>query len=147
MTSEKSKTDRSSMMAEMALQLCGTDFRLHGRSADHGLDCIGVAAQCLGAADMACDVPTGYSIRGGSAEQISEVMMQAGFAAVPPDKMAGEPLREGDIVLARPSPVQLHLMVRTEGGFVHAHAGLGQVVFAPGAAPWPIEQIFRLLES
>ncbi|QTD57780.1 peptidoglycan endopeptidase [Parasphingorhabdus cellanae] len=127
----------------MALQLCGTDFRLHGRSAEHGLDCIGLAAQCLGAADMAYDVPTGYSIRGGSIAQIAEVMTLAGFAALPRD----EPLCEGDIVLVRPSPIQWHLMVRTEGGFVHAHAGLGEVVFTPGEAQWPLEAIFRILED
>lgn len=143
MTSDTYETDRSAMIADMALQLCGTDFRLHGRSAEHGLDCIGLAAQCLGAADVACDVPTGYALRGGSAEQISQVMTRAGFTAVPPS----EPLREGDILLVRPSPVQWHLMVKTEGGFVHAHAGLGQVVFTPGQAQWPMEQIFRILEA
>lgn len=143
MTSDRFKTQHSATIAEMALKLCGTDFRLHGRSADHGLDCIGLAAQCLGAADMTCDVPTGYSIRGGSAKQISDVMTLAGFTAVPPS----ESLREGDIVLARPGPLQWHLMVKTDGGFVHAHAGLGQVVFTPGKAQWPIEHIFRILES
>lgn len=143
MTSDKMKTDRPSMIAEMALQLCGSDFRLHGRSADHGLDCIGLAAQCLGAADISCDVPTGYSIRGGSAAQIEEVMLLAGFAALSADAA----LREGDIALARPSPVQWHLMVKTDGGFVHAHAGLGQVVFTPGPPQWPIAKIFRILES
>ncbi|MEP2103206.1 MAG: peptidoglycan endopeptidase [Parasphingorhabdus sp.] len=143
MTSNESQTDRSAMIAEMALQLCGADFRLHGRSPDHGLDCIGLAAQCLDAADMTCDIPTGYSIRGGSAEQIEDVMTLAGFAALAPD----EAPKEGDIVLVKPSPIQWHLMVKTEGGFVHAHAGLGQVVFTPGSAQWPIEKIFRIGES
>src|SRR5690606_25568901 len=133
-------SNQAEIIAEMALQLCGSDFRLHGRSADHGLDCIGLTAQCLAAADVPCEVPTGYSVRGGSAEQIEAVMQQAGFTGLPGDA----PLHEGDIVLARPSPVQWHLMVSTAGGFVHAHAGLGQVVFTPGAAPWPITKIFRL---
>ncbi|MEH6758324.1 MAG: peptidoglycan endopeptidase [Parasphingorhabdus sp.] len=125
------------------MTICGTDFRLHGRDAEYGLDCIGLVAQCLGAADVACAVPTGYSIRGGSVEQIAEVMTLAGFAALPHD----EPLCDGDIVLVRPSPIQWHLMVKTEGGFVHAHAGFGHVVFTPGGAPWPIENIFRILEG
>ncbi|MGI9361148.1 MAG: peptidoglycan endopeptidase [Parasphingorhabdus sp.] len=133
-------SNQAETIAEMAMQLCGSDFRLHGRSADHGLDCIGLAAQCLAAADIPCEVPTGYSVRGGSAEQIVAVMEQVGFTGLPNDR----PLHEGDIVLARPSPVQWHLMVRAEGGFVHAHAGLGQVVFTPGPAPWPIAKIFRL---
>ncbi len=143
MSSDKSTADPSAMIAEMALQLCGTDFRLHGRSADHGLDCIGLAAQCLSAAELTCDVPTGYSIRGGCAEQIADVMTLAGFAALP----ATEPLREGDIISVRPSPVQWHLMIKTDGGFVHAHAGLGQVVLTPGDPQWPIEAIFRILED
>lgn len=136
-------SNQAETIAEMAMQLCGSDFRLHGRSADHGLDCIGLAAQCLSAADVSCEVPTGYSVRGGSIEQIAAVMEQAGFACLPDDT----PLCEGDIVLARPSPVQWHLMVRAEGGFVHAHAGLGQVVFTPGPAQWPITKIFRITES
>lgn len=143
MTSNTFETDRSAMIAEMALQLCGSDFRLHGRSADHGLDCVGLAVQCLGAADINCAVPTGYSIRGGSLEQISAVMRLAGFTGLPSD----EPPQEGDIVLVRPSPVQWHLMVKTQGGFVHAHAGLGQVVFTPGDPQWPPEAIFRILEG
>lgn len=143
MTFTEDKNSRPAMIAEMALQLCGTDFRLHGRDAEYGLDCIGLAAQCLGAADVACAVPTGYSIRAGSAEQITEVMTRAGFAALPRD----EPLCEGDIILVRPSPIQWHLMIKAGGGFVHAHAGLGQVVFTLGAAPWPIENIFRIAEG
>ena len=56
-------SNQAETIAEMAMQLCGSDFRLHGRSADHGLDCIGLAAQCLAAADIPCEVPTGYSVR------------------------------------------------------------------------------------
>lgn len=143
MASDKLKTDCSAMIAEMALQLCGTDFRLHGRSVDYGLDCIGLAAECLGAADVTCNVPTGYSIRGGSAKQIEEVMALSGFTELPRD----EPFCDGDIVLVRPSAIQWHLMIKTDGGFVHAHAGLGQVVFTPGEAQWSIEKIFRILEG
>ncbi len=143
MAAGKYEKDSSAIIAAMALQLCGTDFRLHGRSADHGLDCVGLTAECLDAADITCDVPTGYSIRGGSAEQIEELMLLAGFAALPPNTS----LQEGDIVLVRPGPLQWHLMVKAEGGFVHAHAGLRQVVFAPGAVQWPIEIIFRIVEN
>lgn len=134
------------IIAERALQLCGSNFRLHGRSADHGLDCIGLVAQCLAAADVSCEVPTGYSIRGGSAEQIVAVMERAGFIVLSRDVGHDKiPLCEGDIVLARPSPVQWHLMVRVSDGFVHAHAGLGRVVFTPGPAPWPVIKLFRIL--
>ena len=44
----------------------------------------------------------------------------------------------GDLALVRPGPLQLHLMIVTPGGHVHAHAGLGRVVETPGASPWPV---------
>ena len=112
-------------MADKAIALCGAPFCLHGRDEDSGLDCIGLAEQCLIAARFDCDVPNGYSIRGGS----------------------DSGLCEGDIILARPSPVQWHFLIRAGDGFVHAHAGLGKVVYSPGAAPWPIAAIFRLAED
>ncbi len=143
MTSDELVTDRSGMIAKMAMELCGTKYRLHGRNAEHGLDCVGLAARCLSSADLVCDVPNGYSMRGGSAQQISEVMTLAGFFVLP----SGARLREGDIALVRPGPVQWHLMIRTDCGFVHAHAGLGKVVLTPGEAQWPIEMVFRIGEN
>ncbi len=130
-------------MADKAISLCGAPFCLHGRDEDGGLDCIGLAQQCLIAARFDCDVPNGYSIRGGSEQAISEFMAEAGFERFP----AESALCEGDIVLARPSPVQWHFLIRAGDGFVHAHAGLGRVVHCPGAAPWPIAAIFRLAED
>ena len=130
-------------MADKAISLCGSPFCLHGRDEGSGLDCIGLAEQCLIAARFACDVPNVYSIRGGSERMIAAFMAEAGFERFPPDAE----LCEGDIVLARPSPVQWHFLIRAGDGFVHAHAGLGKVVHCPGAAPWPIAAIFRLVED
>jgi lipoprotein Spr len=130
-------------MAATAMDLCGTRFCLHGRESEAGLDCIGLAAQCLAAAGFSCDVPNGYAIRGGSERTIGKYMAAAGFERLAPESS----LCEGDIVLVRPSPVQWHFMVRAGEGFVHAHAGLGRVVLCPGAAPWPIAAIFRLAEE
>ena len=130
-------------MADKAMSLCGAEFCLHGRDEQTGLDCIGLAEQCLIAARFECDVPNGYSIRGGSERAIAEFMEEAGFTRFPPD--AG--LCEGDIVLVRPSPVQWHFLIRAGNGFVHAHAGLGKVVHCPGDAPWPIASIYRLAED
>jgi len=130
-------------MADKAMALCGARFCLHGRDEETGLDCIGLAGQCLIAARFECDVPNGYSIRGGSERSIAEFMAETGFERFSPDA----PLCEGDIVLVRPSPVQWHFLIRADNGFVHAHAGLGRVVYCPGAAPWPIVSIFRLAED
>ena len=48
------------------------------------------------------------------------------------------PSDPGDLALVRPGPLQLHLMIGTGAGFVHAHAGLGRVVETPGLSPWPV---------
>ncbi|MFT6008686.1 MAG: hypothetical protein ACI9TB_001922, partial [Parasphingorhabdus sp.] len=88
-------------MADKAMALCGAPFCLHGRDEATGLDCIGLAQQCLIAGRFECDVPNGYSIRGGSERSISEFMAETGFERFPPETF----LREGDIVLVRPSPV------------------------------------------
>lgn len=130
-------------MADRAVSLCGTRFRLHGREEENGLDCIGLANQCLLAVDVDCQAPNGYSIRGGSEAIIRDFMAETGFERFPPEAE----LCEGDLVLVQPSPVQWHFMVRAEDGFVHAHAGLGMVVFCPGDPPWPIISIFRLTED
>jgi hypothetical protein len=38
---------------------------------------------------------------------------------------------------------QLHIGVKTNAGFVHAHAGLRRVVETPGAPEWPLLGIYR----
>jgi hypothetical protein len=75
--------------------------------------------------------PPSYTLRGGTLQQVSMVMAATGLSATD----AGA---EGDILLVRTGPMQLHLMIASADGLVHAHAGLGQVVHMPGASPWPI---------
>ena len=141
-------TAPSDLIAAKALALCGTDFHLHGRDPDHGLDCIGLAEICLHAAGRKCVAPNGYAMRGGSLAQIATAMVLAGFGEVAADDLSAESnLQDGDVVLVRPSPVQWHFMIRAKNGFVHAHAGLGAVVFSPGKAAWPITKVFRLSEK
>ncbi|MEH6715317.1 peptidoglycan endopeptidase [Parasphingorhabdus flavimaris] len=130
-------------MAEKAMALCGAAFRLHGRDEHDGLDCIGVADQCLAAAGVECRMPNGYSIRGGSEDSINHFMADIGFDRLTPESE----MCNGDFLLVRPSPVQWHFLIRAGNGFVHAHAGLGKVVFCPGDAPWPVVAIFRLKEA
>lgn len=42
--------------------------------------------------------------------------------------------------------MQLHLMIGTRDGIVHAHAGLGRVVLTPGPSPWPLLGAWRFQE-
>ena len=134
---------RPSLIAQKAIALCGRAFRLHGRDEAHGLDCIGLVHACLDHAGLRCDPPNGYSIRAGSPERISEFLTGLGLARLRP----GQAMQSGDIVLVRPGALQLHLMVRAAGGFVHAHAGIGRVVWLTGDSPWPVIAVFRVEEE
>ncbi len=140
MTRTDSRADR---IAQKAAELCGRPFRLHGRDELLGLDCIGLVQACLEHADLPTDPPNGYSVRAGSLAKISGFLADLGFVPLDHD----EALRSGDIALVRPGPLQWHLMVRAEGGFAHAHAGIGRVVFLSGPSPWPVQAVFRLQEE
>jgi len=116
----------SARIVAAARALVGVRFRLHGRSAARGLDCVGLAALVLGRA-----APEGYSLRSGNRAQAERWLREAGLVRV-------EAPMGGDLVLVRPGPLQLHVMIRVPGGHVHAHAGLGRVVEMPGEAAWPV---------
>ncbi|MCI4589838.1 C40 family peptidase [Sphingobium sp. BYY-5] len=110
----------------VARALIGVPFRLHGRDRA-GLDCVGLAALAIGRVD----VPCAYGLRSGDVARAEGWLRAAGLRRV----ASG---RAGDLALVQPGPLQLHLMIGTGEGFVHAHAGLGRVVEMPGASPWPI---------
>lgn len=112
-----------------ARSLIGTRFRPQGRSPQRGLDCIGLVVIATGV--EAVRVPDDYPLRGGDRAQVDAVFEALGFVRVPYDHR--EP---GDVLVARSGPGQLHVVVLTADGYVHAHAGLRRVVEAPGAPPW-----------
>ena len=120
--------------AERARALVGTPFRLQGRDAQ-GLDCVGVAVAAFGLA--ASSARRNYRLRGDHEAEV-RAFLSRGFRRVPKAQ-----LRPGDLMLMRVAPDQLHLGVRTESGFVHAHAGLRRVVETPGAPEWPVLGLFR----
>ena len=113
--------------------LIGAPFRPQGRSAETGLDCIGLAAGALGVTG----VPHDYSLRGGSEARLAEGLAAAGLRPV---KRA----RPGDLMVMAAGAGQLHLGLFTGEGIVHADAGLGRVVERPGEPPWPTLSIWRL---
>ncbi|WP_375402047.1 DUF2163 domain-containing protein [uncultured Sphingomonas sp.] len=122
--------------AAAAVAAVGARFRLHGRGAGTGLDCVGLAALAMAAGGRRGPVPTGYALRGGDAGVVRRLVGD-GLAAAD-----GE--RAGDLLLFAAGPGQVHLAVRTERGLVHADAGLGRVVERPGAFPWPLLAAWRL---
>lgn len=120
-------------IARRALYLVGVPFRLHGRKADTGLDCIGVVAMALaGRCDAIC-IPCDYTLRGDYRGRISAILGSACFHTITDG--ASQP---GDILLLCPACRQLHFAIATQKGLVHAHAGLRRVVLTPATLPWPI---------
>ncbi|MGB3928819.1 MAG: peptidoglycan endopeptidase, partial [Sphingobium sp.] len=122
-----------SAVVARARALLGAPFRLHGRSAA-GVDCVGLAVLAFGR-----DAPCPYGLRSGGEGWAARWLSAAGMRRV--DEGGA-----GDLALVRPGPLQLHLMIATGAGFIHAHAGLGRVVEMPGASPWPIVGWWRACE-
>ena len=116
----------------------GVRFRLHGRGAE-GLDCVGLAEVALRAGGCTCAVPDDYPLRGADAAAIATQIDTALARATHP--------RAGDLLLFRAGPGQLHLGIRSEGGVIHADAGLRRVVERPGTAPWPLVAAWRIGEE
>lgn len=113
----------------------GARFRLHGRDPATGLDCVGLAAFALDRSDA----PGGYALRGGDA--VKMLAMAETFALQP---CIDQP---GSIQLVRAGPAQLHLIIRSDTGFIHADVALRRIVERPGPPPWPVLACWRPKED
>ena len=125
-------------IAAAAQSLVGTPFRLHGRDPRFGLDCVGVASVALHRAGIAHIPPQGYRLRGHNQDGWKDLVGHSNLI------LADGPIQLGDLLMVRPGPSQLHILVVTDHGrFVHAQAGLRRVVIMPGPPPWPVDSILR----
>lgn len=120
--------------AERARALVGTRFRPQGRGS-HGLDCVGVVLATFGLSPASARQD--YRLRGDHETEAKQSLNRA-FRLV-----AGNQPAAGDVMLMRVATDQVHLAVRTQGGFVHAHAGIGRVVETPGTPSWPLLGVYR----
>ena len=126
------QADVGTAIAERAIKLVGAPFRLHGRRCEAGLDCVGVVTYALECTGRPFNVPRDYALRG---EYLAGIF--AFFNADCFRQIDAEPALPGDISLGQPAARQLHFVVYTMHGFVHAHAGLRSVVLTPPPLPWP----------
>lgn len=117
-----------------ARRAIGARFRLHGREAASGLDCVGLAALTLRAEGFAGAVPSGYRLRSGDEAAVMREIAAAGLAPCP--------IAPGRLVLMRAGAGQLHLAIATERGIIHADAMLGRVAERPDL-PWPVLGCWR----
>ena len=124
--------------AERARALVGTPFRPQGRGPD-GMDCVGVAIVTFGV--PVDSVRSNYRLSGDHSSELREQLVQY-LRRVPSTR-----LRSGDLMLMKVSREQVHLGVRTQSGFVHAHAGLHMVVETPGLPEWPLSAVYRKRRS
>jgi hypothetical protein len=119
-----------------ARALVGARFRLHGRAAGDGVDCLGVAVAALRADGWQGRAPTGYGLRGGAAAVVG------GRLDAELTRVGGR--RPGDVLLFDLGAGQLHFAVRERaGGIIHADAALRRVVVRPGPDPWPLVGAWR----
>lgn len=117
----------------------GARFRLHGRDATGGLDCVGLAALALRAEGFAGDVPSGYALRSGDVANVVASLMALGL------RPAGNG-RAGDLLLLDAGPGQLHFAIETDTGIIHADAVLRRVIERTDL-PWPVIGRWRLAEG
>lgn len=120
-------------VVERARSAIGTRFRLHGRDPATGLDCVGLVALAYG--EKA--VPSGYALRGGDPAQVAALIEARGFGPA-------VPACAGDLLLCASGPGQLHLVIDSGSGVIHADAMLRRVVERPGPVPWPVIGRWRL---
>jgi hypothetical protein len=127
--------ERSAIVAR-ARRLTGTRFRPQGRDPEHGLDCIGVAIMASGIPKAR--VRSDYGMRSSEVEEANSKFDACGLVRLAPAEAEA-----GDILLVRPGPVQLHVVLLTDLGYLHADARLRRVVEVPGPVPWPIVSAWR----
>lgn len=131
--------DAGVQLAQAAASFIGTPFRLNGRSAEAGLDCVGLVAASLTNIGRKPVLPMGYELRNRKIDVFLQSAQASGLI-----EAAGQ-IRAGDIVLVAPGPGQQHLLIAENNtSFIHAHAGLRRVVRMPGPPPWPIIRHWRL---
>ena len=120
--------------AARARALVGTRFRPQGRGGD-GLDCVGVILATFAVSPTS--VRNNYSLRGDHLRELRGAL-DVHFRRVPKRE-----LRTGDVMLLEAGEQQFHLAVRSEQGFVHAHAGIRRVVETPGDPQCPLVAVYR----
>lgn len=134
------ESDFAARVVAAALAMVGAPFRLHGRMPEHGVDCVGLVQLAYRQAGHRANAPLAYGLRSGNDGHAGRWLAEAGLRSV-------DDTGQGDVVLVRPGPLQLHLMIAVPDGHVHAHAGIGQVVETPGEAPWPVIGRWRAIQE
>lgn len=134
----QSGADGGAALAAAAAQMIGSPFRLHGRDAVSGLDCVGLVVAALTATGGRPVAPTGYTLRNLTVDHWLHFAARSGLAPSP------GPVRAGDVLLITLNHCQHHFAIAVDDGCViHAHAGLRRVVRQPIEPAWRISAKWR----
>ena len=126
-------SDDGAALVAAATHLIGTPFRLHGRAAVSGLDCVGLVVAALAATGARPVAPSGYSLRNLTVNQWLHFAEQSGLAP------SSGPVCAGDVLLIALNHCQHHLAIAVnDTSVIHAHAGLRRVVCQPFEPTWRI---------
>jgi murein DD-endopeptidase / murein LD-carboxypeptidase len=125
--------DIGAHIAARAISRVGVPFRLHGRTAESGLDCVGLLADALASVGFKVDIPEDYGLRGRFDARARAFFQTESFKPA-----EGQVPSPGEVAIAVIGPRQLHFIIYVNRGFVHAHAGLRRVVLTPGPSLWPL---------
>lgn len=127
---------RQEQVVLRARALVGVRFRSQGRCASTGVDCVGLAAIAGGIA--VTGVRRNYGLRESDPRRLEAEFVASGFVEVAPAEAEA-----GDMLVVQAGFSQLHVVVLTPDGFVHADAGLRRVVEVPGPVGWPVVSAWR----
>lgn len=115
----------------------GTRFRVQGRRAGVGLDCVGVALLAAAGAGVQLGPVPAYALGGEHADLLAATLRGLGLRRV----RRPQPADLAEYALA---PGHRHLALITDRGILHAHAGLGRVVEGPAPDDWPVVACWAL---
>ena len=79
-----------------------------------------------------------YCLRSSDSDTLNREFGQQGFIRMAPCEAV-----EGDVLLVRPGAGQLHVVILTPPGYLHADIRLRRTVEVPGPVPWPIVSAWR----
>jgi cell wall-associated NlpC family hydrolase len=133
---------RELLVANVAEQLAGAPFKMHGRDPETGIDCVGLVLCALRGAGVEAPGPGGYALRNLTIDK------HLGWVSALQLHDVSGVLRPGDVLLFRLPAAQFHLgVVSTRGALIHAHAGLRRVVVTSPPFAWRVDRHWRLSRS
>lgn len=79
-----------------------------------------------------------YGLRSGDPDEVNGEFAASGFV-----RIATAEAGPGDVLLVQAGHRQLHVVILTPEGYLHADAALRRVVEVPGAVAWPVVGAWR----